>query len=241
VWGVAPSCWNHWRTLTTPFHRPSAVQNLPSTWTYCSVLIVTDCLLSSSNQNGPMMPCLEMATQAVYFTECNGLCRQFWGDLLPQKMLFLEFTWPDNRKCASSENQTSRKSGTASILSQNHWHMITRFHVVRCKLLFNLYPTRIHVEICNQNSPHKVPVDSKLLTLLTHSLVWAVDNRVCDSSNVVWCPWWFQSSRMWLSVSWQGYAQSHGFWTCWPICRSLSGQEIYDIRTVLWITIELRG
>jgi len=26
--------------------------------------------------------------------------------LLPQKMLFLEFTWPDNRKWASSENQT---------------------------------------------------------------------------------------------------------------------------------------
>jgi len=30
VWGVAPSCWNHWRTLTTPPGRPSAVQNLPS-------------------------------------------------------------------------------------------------------------------------------------------------------------------------------------------------------------------
>ena len=65
VWGVAPSCWNHWRTLTTSLRRPSAVQNLPSTWTYRSVLIVTHCSLSSSNQNGPMMPCLEMATQAV--------------------------------------------------------------------------------------------------------------------------------------------------------------------------------
>jgi len=59
VWGMAPSCWNHWRrrTLTTPLRRPSAVQNLPSTWTYRSVLIVTDRSLSSSNQNGPMMPC----------------------------------------------------------------------------------------------------------------------------------------------------------------------------------------
>ena len=27
-------------------------------------------------------------------------------------------------------------------------------HVVRHKLLFNLYPVRIHVEICDQNSPH---------------------------------------------------------------------------------------
>ena len=92
VWGVVPSCWNHWRTLTAPLRRPSAVQNLPCTWTYRSVLIVTDRSLPSSNQNGPMMPCLEMATQAVHFTECNGLCKQCSGGVLPQKMLFLEFT-----------------------------------------------------------------------------------------------------------------------------------------------------
>jgi len=42
VWGVAPSCWKHWRALTTPLGQPSAVQNLPSTWTNRSVLIVTD-------------------------------------------------------------------------------------------------------------------------------------------------------------------------------------------------------
>jgi len=92
VWGVAASCWNHWRTLKIPLRRPSAVQNLSNTWTYRSVLIVTDCSLSSSNQNGPMIPCLEMATQAVHFAECNVLCRQCSGGVLPQKMLFLEFT-----------------------------------------------------------------------------------------------------------------------------------------------------
>jgi len=56
VLGVVQSCWNHWRTLTTPLRRPSAVKNLPSTWTYRSALIVTDRSLSSSNQNGPVMP-----------------------------------------------------------------------------------------------------------------------------------------------------------------------------------------
>ena len=86
--------------------KPSTVQNLPSTWTYRLVLIVMDRSLSPSNQNGPMMPCLEMATQAVHFTECNSLCRQCSGGVLHQKMLFLKFTWPDNRKCASSNNQT---------------------------------------------------------------------------------------------------------------------------------------
>jgi len=74
-------------------------------------------------------------------------------------------------------------------------------HVVRCKILFNLYPVRLHVEICDQNSLHGPPVDSNLLTSPTHRLAWAVDNRVSDSSNVVWCPWWFLSSRVWLSVS----------------------------------------
>ena len=78
------------------------------------------------------------------------------------------------------------------------WH---HPHVVRCKLLINLYPVRIHVEICNQNYLHGLPVDSKLLTSPTHRLAWAVQNRVSNSSNVVWCPWWFQSSRVWLSVS----------------------------------------
>jgi len=37
---------------------------------------------------------LEMATQAVHLTECNGLCKQCSGGVLPQKMLFVEFTWP---------------------------------------------------------------------------------------------------------------------------------------------------
>jgi len=86
---VAASCWNHWRTLTTPLCRPNAVQNFSITWTYRSMLIVTDRSLSSSNQNGPVMPCLEMATQAVQFTESNGLCRQCSGGVLPQKMSFL--------------------------------------------------------------------------------------------------------------------------------------------------------
>ena len=40
-------------------------------------------------------------------------------------------------------------------------------HVVRCKLLFNLYLVRMHVEICDQNSPHGLQVDSKLLTSQT--------------------------------------------------------------------------
>ena len=155
---MAPSCWNRWRTLTTSLRRPSAVQNLTSTWTYRSVLIVRDRSLSSSNQNGPMMPCLEMAAQAVLFTE---------------------FPKPDIVK---------KVWHSVNLVAKPLAHDQSLPHVVSCKVLFNLYPVRIHVEICDQNSPHGLPVDSKLLTSLTHRLAWAVDNRVSDSSNVVWCP-----------------------------------------------------
>ena len=75
-------------------------------------------------------------------------------------------------------------------------------HVVRCKLLFNLYPVRIHVEICHQNSPHGLPVDTKLLTSPTDRLAWAVDNRVSDSSNVVWCPWLVSLRLRLCTVPW---------------------------------------
>ena len=65
---------------------------------------IARCWLSQTARCRPWI--MEMATQAVHFTECNGLCRQCSGGVLPQKMLFLEFTWPDNKKYASSENQT---------------------------------------------------------------------------------------------------------------------------------------
>ena len=47
-------------------HRPSAAQNLLSTTRWRSVFTIKDCLFSSLNQIGPMMPCFEMATHVVY-------------------------------------------------------------------------------------------------------------------------------------------------------------------------------
>ena len=74
-------------------------------------------LLSSSNQNLQMIRCLKMANQAVHFIECNGVCRQCLGGVLTRKMLLSEFTWSDNRKYDSSENQIlSRSSFRAQFL-----------------------------------------------------------------------------------------------------------------------------
>ena len=50
VWGVAPSCWNHWRALKNLLCWPSSAQNLCSTSTYRALLIVTACPSSFSNQ-----------------------------------------------------------------------------------------------------------------------------------------------------------------------------------------------
>lgn len=65
--------------LTTLAVHHKSFQNLLSTCTYRSVLIVT-------GQNGPMIPCLDMATQALQsFTECNVLFRQCSGVSYPRR------------------------------------------------------------------------------------------------------------------------------------------------------------
>ena len=58
----------------------------------------------------------------------------------------------------------------------DNYHALS--YVIKCKLLFNLYPIRIQIEICNQNSPQGLIVDSKHLTLPMHQLAWAVDNSL---------------------------------------------------------------
>ena len=75
------------------------------------------------------MPFLEIATHAVHFVECKGFCVTSSGVAVPQT-LFLLSTCPESRKCASLENQAwSKKSGFASIVSQNHSHMVLRFAI----------------------------------------------------------------------------------------------------------------
>ena len=56
-----------------------------------------------------MMPCLLIATYAVHLTEWRGLWSTTSGISEPQKTLFLLLTWPENKKWASSENQTSSR------------------------------------------------------------------------------------------------------------------------------------
>ena len=56
--------------------------------------------------NGPIMPCFNMATHAVHFTECSDLWRTSCGAWDPQNTEFLLLTWPDREKWASSMNHT---------------------------------------------------------------------------------------------------------------------------------------
>ena len=117
-------------------------------------------------------------------------------------MLFLEFTCPESRKWASSENHTLfRKSGSSSILSQNHSHILTRFLMsswVNFCLIWILYGYRFRYVI---------------RILLTDSLFrpssWLrrhtdlLGPRTTDSlhsCNVLWCPQSFRKSIMCLSA-----------------------------------------
>ena len=84
VCGVTSSCWNHWSSRSVYLRRPSDAQNLFSTATERSLFTIWALSFSSSNQYGPIMPCLEMATQGVLFTECNDLCKTSSGGAVPQ-------------------------------------------------------------------------------------------------------------------------------------------------------------
>jgi len=92
-WGVAPCCWNDWRTLTTPLRRPSAAQNLLGTWTYRSVLIVTDCSLWSSNQNGSMMPVCRWQPRQCTSQRVMAFADSAQGFATPDVVLRVHVTW----------------------------------------------------------------------------------------------------------------------------------------------------
>ena len=122
VWGVAPSCSNQWQSLLKlpQFWCPRAVQYCCRPSTYCSFVTVSGSPFSSSNQNGPMMPCFDIATHVVHFFEWSGLCSTSLGADVPQNMLFLLLTFPDNKMLASSLNQMSlRKFGLSLVLFWN--------------------------------------------------------------------------------------------------------------------------
>ena len=95
------------------------------------------------NQNGLIMPCFNMATHAVNFTECIGLWKTSSGAWDPQNTKFLLLIWPDRERWASSLNHTFwRKSGFSSILLSNHRHISTRVAMslcVRVCLIWILY------------------------------------------------------------------------------------------------------
>ena len=60
---------------------------------------------------------LDIATQAVHFTECQGPWSTSPGVCVPKKPLLLLSTYPESTKCVLLLNQTTLKnSGSSSIL-----------------------------------------------------------------------------------------------------------------------------
>ena len=86
---ATPSCWNHWPSLSKPLRHPNVVQNFCSTSVQRWELTMSDPSLSSLNQNGLMIPCFDIATQAVHLMECIGPCRNLLEELSPRRCCFL--------------------------------------------------------------------------------------------------------------------------------------------------------
>lgn len=161
---VALSWGKHCSSLSIPFGRPNTAQIYQSTpgsaqcWPWVTSL-------SCSNQYSPILPCFETATHALNYLECIGLCQQSSGGVVPQKLLFFEFTCSERKKRASSENHTSsKKSGFSSILWQSQQHITTRFfHVFLSRVVFNLYLVKVQVQILEQYSSFGLARNGKLL------------------------------------------------------------------------------
>ena len=66
----------------SPSATPEWCPEHPQPWHI--TLLIHRFSISSSNQYGPNMPCLENAIHAMHFTGCNGLCKTSSGDAVPQ-------------------------------------------------------------------------------------------------------------------------------------------------------------
>ena len=105
-----------------------SLQNLLSTTIKCSFVTVTASPSASSNHNGSITPRLDMATEAVHITECQGLSSTSPGVCSCQNPLLLLSTFPESNKRASKLNQTfSKYSGSSSILFLDHRHITAHF------------------------------------------------------------------------------------------------------------------
>lgn len=137
-WGVAPSCWNYWPSLSKFLCRPNVVESLCDTSMYHWEFTMSNSSLSSSNQYGSTIPCFHMATQAVH----NACCRQSSGRVEPQQMLFFEFTCPERRKCASSKNHKS-SSVLITLVTEPTTQSHMLLHVSSSNFMLNLHPVRV--------------------------------------------------------------------------------------------------
>ena len=172
-----------------------------------------------------MMPCLEMATQKVHFKDCNGLCRQCSGCVLPMRCCF----WSSHDPTTETRLETRhcQENLTQLLVSNSLAHDFTLSHVLKFKFLFNMYPVSIQTEICNQNSPHRLWGDSKQLTSPTHItvLLWLRETvfvtaatlcEVPDNFGRPECDCWFESLwfKLW-TVSWVLNLLTHLYIIAW--------------------------
>jgi len=68
-------------------------------------------------------------------------------------------TWQQKMCLVRTPDIVKKVWHSVSLVAKPLAHDHSLPHVTRCQLLFNLYPARMHVEICDQNSP----TDSRLI------------------------------------------------------------------------------
>ena len=116
-------------------------------------------------------------------------------------VLRVHVTWQQKMRLVRKPGIVNKVWHSVNLVAKPREHDHSIPHVVRC-ISFCLicilqgYMWRSAIKILRSDS-RLIP--SSWLRRRTDLLgLWTT---VYDSSSVVWCPWWFRSSRVWLSVS----------------------------------------
>lgn len=169
AWGVAPSCWNHCFPLTTPLLLPKAVQNflvvtlsIDGDWTLVFIF-------KPGRTNQSMLrnrhPCCA-------FHSATALADNPLMGLSPRRCCSL-----------SSHVQTMKSAPHKRIKHPPETlgsHHNLRILVLLSKLIFDLYPVGVQLQILNQDPSNWFPRNAKFLVATVYWLAGTVTNRISD-------------------------------------------------------------
>ena len=160
VWGGAPSCWNRCASLLSPLCIPRDPQSFSGTSMYRSVFTERALPESSLNHNGPMMPCVLIATHAVHVSHrVERPLQDHVGRLASPVDIVLPVDIPREldlcfiRKPNVSQNVRHISDHVSDPFTDFH----SLLHMSFCQLLFPLVSVGVKLQVISQYCSEGLP------------------------------------------------------------------------------------